>query len=107
LPRASANRSLPEKIADGAIKLQRLFILSHISALQKLPVAAARAYHQQIALEEGAGSIVIKHIPGIKQVAEKAPRHGAGFSVKADVVEGAKGIGEAFRKARGTGTPWL
>lgn len=91
-----AQRSLPEKIADGAIKLQRLFILSHISALQKLPVAAAvRIISNR--MEEGVGS-VLKHIPGIKQVAEKAPRHGAGFSARADIVEGAKGIGEAFRK---------
>jgi hypothetical protein len=91
-----ANRGTTEKVVDGAIKLQRLFILSHISALQKLPVAAAIKIISSRA-EEGVGS-VIKHIPGIKQVAEMAPRHGAGFSVKGDVVEGAKGIGEAFRK---------
>ena len=90
------NRSLPEKIADGAIKLQRLFILSHVSALQKLPVAAAVRIISNRA-EEAVGS-VLKHIPGIKQVAEKAPRHGAGFSFKGDVVEGGKGIAEAGRK---------
>jgi hypothetical protein len=91
-----ANRSLPEKIADGAIKLQRLFILSHISALQKLPVAAiVRIVSNR--MEEGVGS-VIKHIPGVNKIAERAPRHGAGLSFQADVVEGARGIGDALRK---------
>lgn len=90
------NRSLPEKIADGAIKIQRLFILSHISALQKLPVAALVRIVSNVA-EEGVGSI-LKHVPGIKRVAELAPRHGAGFSVRADIVAGGKGIADAVRK---------
>lgn len=91
-----AKRGFIEKAVDGAIKLQRLFILSHISALQKLPVAAAVKILSSRA-EEGVGSI-LKNIPGLKTVFDKAPRHGAGFSFKGDVVEGAKGIGEAFRK---------
>jgi hypothetical protein len=91
-----ASRSLPEKIADGAIKMQRLFILSHISALQKLPVAAAvRIISNR--LEEGVGSVV-KHIPGLSEVAAKAPRHGAGFSFRGDVIEGGRGIVEAAKK---------
>jgi hypothetical protein len=103
----NANKSLPGRIADGAIKMQRLFILSHLSALQKLPLAAVTKM-AITPLEEAIGS-ALRRIPGLSRIAEMAPRHGHGFTPAAEA-EGVRGIrmagkgaGQLFRQ----GYDWL
>jgi len=73
-----ANLSPAEKAANAMVGWRRAFLLSGYHVLGKLS-AAAMARHLTTPLDEMAGSL-IKRIPGVSEVAAKAPRHGQGFS---------------------------
>lgn len=68
------NRSTPTKIADFAMGLRRLIILSSVKTIGKL-TAAASMRTITTPIEEAIGTGLSK-IPGIKGIAEKAAREG-------------------------------
>jgi hypothetical protein len=85
------NRSTFEKAADTLVKWSRGFLLSGPSTLAKLTAAAFwRMVQNPIEETVGAG---IGMIPGIRQIAERAPVEG-GLNVRAE----AKAITEGFTK---------
>lgn len=83
------NRSRYEKTMDTLVKWRRGFVLSGFTTLGKLTSAAAQRM-TFTPTEEVIGSLWAK-IPGIRGVAERAPREGS-ISVRAE----AKAITEAF-----------
>lgn len=82
-----ANRTTPEKIQDAFVRWRRAFILSGPSVLAKLSSAAAQRM-MSTPLEELAGSVIGKVIPGIS---ERAPRQG-GLNVSAEAKAITEGV---------------
>jgi predicted RNA methylase len=85
------NRNILEKTQDTFTKWRRAFLLSSPVTLAKLTSAAV----ERLAftpIEEGVGS-VFSRVPGLRGVAERAPREG-GMSVKAE----ARALTEGLRK---------
>ena len=72
------NRSFFENSQNTLVKWRRGFLLSNPVTLAKLTAAAAWRMGTTVA-EEGIGTVASK-IPGVKKVAEKAPRYGAANS---------------------------
>jgi len=72
------NRSFFEKSQNTLVKWRRGFLLSSPVTLAKLTSAAAWRMGTTLA-EEGVGSVLSK-VPGVRDVAEKAPRYGAANS---------------------------
>lgn len=72
-----------KKFFDGYIKIHRSFLLSRIGTLLKLYGAAAGRM-VTTPIEEVLGKLN-SYIPGIKNIAKLAPRHGRGFTSKAEI----------------------
>lgn len=75
-----ANRTNVEKSEDVLVKWRRGFLLSGYKTLFKLQAAAVLRMASS-PLEEGAGTIVSKALPGLS---EGSPRHGGGLNVEAE-----------------------
>lgn len=74
-----AQKPFAEKFADWLIKLRQAMVISSPTTMGK--VAAASAWKLGLgAAEEGVGG-VLRQIPGLKLIADKADRQGAGFSL--------------------------
>lgn len=76
------NQSLPARSADRLLAFRRAIILSSFHTLGKL-TSAASLRTLSTPLEEGVGS-VLRQIPGIRSIADMAPREGAGLSLRAE-----------------------
>jgi hypothetical protein len=70
------NRTWQERWRDNVLKWRRQSLLSGVASLFKLTAAAIERVGFTTA-EEGIGS-VLSHLPGIKEVAERAPTEGKG-----------------------------
>jgi hypothetical protein len=74
-------------------KWRRAVLLSSVNTLGKLTTAAMLRFGTT-PIEELLGG-VLSHVPGISQIAEKAPREGGGLNLSAE----AKAFGQFFEKA--------
>lgn len=88
------NRYWWEKTFDWASKFRRFGVLSSPMVLPKL-MAAGLQRIIFMPLEDAAGT-VLRQIPGVKTIAEKAPMEGAGIKLSTEL----KGLREAWRNAR-------
>ncbi len=84
------NRSRGERAADALVKWSRGFLLSGPSTLAKLTSAAFWRLASN-PVEEAVGS-VLRRVPGVRQIAARAPIEGGGFNVKAE----ARALTQAF-----------
>jgi len=80
--REQAQKNPAARFADFLLRLHRFNILSSPHTIPKL-LSAAAAKVGVTPLEEVAGS-ALRTIPGIRQIAAMAPRHGAGFTLGAE-----------------------
>jgi len=78
MKREQAQKNPAARFADFLLRLHRFNILSSPHTIPKL-LSAAGAKIGITPLEEVAGS-ALRTIPGIRQIAAMAPRHGAGFT---------------------------
>jgi hypothetical protein len=82
-----------EKGAAVFQKWRRAVLLSSVNTLGKLTTAAMLRFGTT-PIEELVGG-VLSHIPGVSDIAEKAPREGGGLNISAE----AKAFGQFFEKA--------
>ena len=87
-----ANRSGLEKTLDAAYKFRRFVLLSGVTTLGKLTIAATGRQFSAVA-EEGIASL-LAHIPYISRIAAQSPRYAGGMNAKAE----AAAITEWFKK---------
>jgi len=90
------NQSLPARLADRLLAFRRAIILSSFHTLGKL-TSAATLRTLSTPLEEGVGS-VLRQIPGIRSIADMAPREGAGLSLRAEAQAARKTFSAATLK---------
>ena len=93
---ARQQRSNPEKVADFIVDAHRAMLLTSPLVVPKLVLAAA--YRTAFTPVEQAVGSALRHIPGISQIAAKAPREGAGFSLGTEARALANGWGRAAMK---------
>jgi len=82
------------------LKIQRSILLSSIAGAGKIATSAGYLMMTK-PLEELAGS-VLRHIPGIKKIAEGAPREGGGFNPRAEALAITKIFSSKTKLADGT-----
>lgn len=88
-----------KKVLDMTAKLRRFGALTALTIVNKLTAAAAVSQVVSAPLEDISSSIW-KHIPGISNIAEQAPRWGAGFSFATEAASwrgAAKGLNDGFK----------